>query len=393
MKNIQKNSSEPIITPQAQIPHTTWVEIDAHAFEHNLQNYKAIIGSVALAPVIKSNAYGHGIELIAKLCEKSSAVDRMCVVALSEAVKVRMLGITKPIVVLSILDADLELAATYDIAVVVYDLDTARKLNEIGKKYNKKMNVHIKIDTGLSRLGIVVENSSAIIKSIGAMLFISLQGIFTHFAESEKEDQTFTNLQIERFTNLIDELEESGIHIPLKHTTCSAAITGNASSHFTLSRAGIGMYGLWPSLENQIKTVSQFPGFTLKPVLTWKTRIIQIKQVAAGSYIGYDRTHQVIRDTTLAVLPIGYWDGYDRGLSNKGKVLIHNTLAPIIGRVAMNLMMIDITDICPTHVGTEVILLGNHTGITANDLAQNATTINYEIVTRINPLLPRIIKL
>lgn len=390
---IQKQNEIPNTTLFTQNhAHVTWVEIDAQAFEHNLQQYKAAVHPIEFAPVIKSNAYGHGIELIAKLCEKSSAVDRICVVALSEAITLRKLDITKPIIVLSILDVDLEHAAIHDIAVVVYDMQAAHQLNEIGKKYDKKINVHIKIDTGLSRLGFLVTQSLSIIKVIHEMTFICIQGIFTHFAESEKDDQTFTNLQIERFTTLLNELEAVNINIPLKHSSCSAAITGNTDSHFTLSRAGIGIYGLWPSPENQMLTKLHMQNFSLKPVLTWKTRIVQIKEIASGSYIGYDRTHQVVRNTKLAILPVGYWDGYDRGLSNKGTVLIHNRLAPVIGRVAMNLMMVDVTDIPQTAVDDKVTLLGNHAGITAEDLAHHAATINYEIVTRINPLLPRIVK-
>jgi alanine racemase len=371
-------------------PHTTWVEIDARAFEHNLQNYKAVIGVVELAPVIKSNAYGHGIELIAQLCEKSNTVDRICVVSLSEAVKLRIMGITKPIIVLSILDADLEYAATHDIAVVCYDVETARALNVIGKKHNKKISTHIKVDTGLSRLGITINQATAIIKLIHEMSFIKIQGIFSHFAESESEDLTFTNHQISLFTELLNTLENNNIHIPLRHISCSAALTGYPKSHFTLCRAGIGMYGLWPSEANKAITTQHHPSFTLQPVLTWKTKIIQLKEIAAGSFVGYDRTHCVARNTKIAVLPVGYWDGYDRGLSNKGQVLVGGTLAPIVGRVAMNLMMVDVTCIPNIKNGDEVTLLGNHTGITAYDLAHHAGTINYEIMTRINPLLPRV---
>ena len=388
MNQIQKNTHPTLAYNTHQ--HTTWVEIDAAAFEHNLQQYRSIAPHAEFAPVIKSNAYGHGMELIAQLCEKSSAVDRMCVVALSEAVTLRAIKITKPIMVLSILDADLEYAALHDIAVVVYDLDTAHALNAIGKKHHKKISVHVKIDTGLSRLGILAEHAIAFIQSIHAMPFIHLQGIFTHFAESEKEDQTFTYHQIQRFTDLLASLENNGIQIPLKHSSCSAAITGNDASHYTLVRAGIGIYGLWPSQENKIMTQLVHPAFALKPVLTWKTRIIQLKNIPTGSTIGYDRTHQVTRNTTIAVLPVGYWDGYDRGLSNTGTVLVRGTLAPVIGRVAMNLMMIDVTDISGITFGDVVTLLGNHTSISADDVARNAATINYEIVTRINPLLPRV---
>jgi alanine racemase len=155
-------------------------------------------------------------------------------------------------------------------------------------------------------------------------------------------------------------------------------------------RVGIGLYGLWPSAENKVMTQKFYPQFSLKPALTWKTKIIQIKELPAGSFVGYDRTYQVQKFSRIAIIPVGYWDGFDRGLSNKGKVLINQQLAPIIGKIAMNLSMVDVTDL-NVSIEDEVTLLGNHPGITADDVAKHCDTINYEIVTRINPLLPRIV--
>lgn len=370
---------------------SSWVEINAQALAHNIRMYKQVAGNRVLAPVIKSNAYGHGIEQIAQLCNANPAVDMLCTVSLSEALLLRSRGITKPLLVLSIIDASVEDAIAHNIELVVYDLETAHALNTCAQRYNTRALVHIKIDTGLSRLGIIAEQAAAFIAQVHALSHITINGIFTHLSESEKKDTTFTTYQLDRFEQVLAQLKVNNITIPLIHTTCSAALTAHTKSHHTLARLGIGIYGLWPSHDNKEITQTQHPNFSLQPVLTWKTRIIQIKEIPAGSFVGYDRTHKVEQPTTIATLPIGYWDGYDRKLSNKGCVYIHGSKAPIVGRIAMNLMMVDITGIS-ARVGDEVTLLGNHPCISADELASQCNTIHYEMVTRINPLLLRIIK-
>ncbi|MDR3550309.1 MAG: alanine racemase [Candidatus Babeliales bacterium] len=378
-KNLQQSSAQPL----------TWIEVDAKALAHNIAQYKSIVKNTLLAPVIKSNAYGHGIELIAKLLDENSNVDFLCTVSLSESLLLRSIGIKKPLLVLSIIDGDLHQAAQQDIALILYDMRTALAINEAGKKCNKKIAVHIKVDTGLSRLGLLATHVIPFIKELCLLPFISIQGIFTHFATSERTDQTHTDGQIAQFTNIIYQLDQLGIHIPLRHASCSAAITANQASHFTMVRTGIGIYGLWPSAQNKQLTSTIFPHFSLKPVLSWKTTIIQIKEISAGSFVGYDISYQATKPTRIATLPVGYWDGYDRKLSNTGSVLINNQLARVVGRIAMNLMMVDITDI-QASVGDQVTLLGNHHTITADDIAHTCQSINYQIVTSINPLLPRI---
>ena len=391
---LKNENLEKLINPATSVLNShpsSWVEIDASAFNHNIAQYKSVITPALLAPVIKSNAYGHGIEIMAKLCEQNNQIDYICVVALSEALFLRSIGIQKPILVLSIIDGELESAVAYNIGLVVFDLATVQELDRIGNMLNKKVHVHIKIDTGLSRLGISETAALSFIETVHRLPHIFVGGIFTHFASSEKEDQTFTNLQIDRFNFVIDQLAARGIHIPLKHTSCSAAITGNHRSHHTMARMGIGIYGLWPSQENKIMTQHVYPHFSLRPVLTWKTRIMLVKEISAGSYVGYDQTFKAEKNIRIATLPIGYWDGYDRRLSNKGTMLVHGQRAPVVGRIAMNLTMIDVTGI-PAAVGDEVTLLGSQTGVTADDLAHQCDTINYEIVTRINPLAPRVAK-
>ncbi len=370
----------------------TWVEISKRALRDNIYQYANIISQCALlAPVIKSNAYGHGLLPVASLLDGNTLVTWLCVVSLSEALMLRAHGIQKTILVLSIIDDELERAVSNNIDLVAYDLKTILKLDAIAQQQKKMARIHIKIDTGLSRAGIWHEEAFSFIEHIASLPAITIQGIFTHFANSESDDPTFVSLQLLRFHYLIHQLESRGIYIPYKHTTCSAAITAYNNAHYNAVRLGIGTYGLWPSAENKYITQKKYPAFELKPVLTWKTRIIQIKTVPCDSYVGYDLTYKTTQSTTIALLPVGYWDGYDRGLSNKGTVLIHNKYAPVIGRIAMNLTMVDITAIPEVQIDDEVILLGNYDKLNAHAIAQHLDTINYEIVTKINPLLPRVI--
>ncbi len=386
-----EQSSERIIMPTRHGVPNTWVEIELAALEHNLLSYKAVIGTTLLAPVIKSNAYGHGMHTIARILDQRTDVGLLCVASLSEAIALRSIGIQKPLLVLSIIDAPLQGAVAHNIDIIAYDLETACDLNRIAQTLNKKAMVHIKVDTGLSRLGLLKDSAILLIQTVHHLSHVTVHGIFTHFAFAESADQTYTNHQIKQFNELIENLEALGISIPLRHTASSAATTANYNSHYTMARVGIGMYGLWPSPDNRKLTEQNHPGFSLKSILTWKTRIIQIKEISAGSFVGYDLTFQATRTTRIATLPVGYWDGYDRRLTNKGMVLINNRLAHVVGIVAMNLTMIDVTDI-QVSIGDEVTLIGNHPGVTADDMAKLCGTINYEIVTRINPLVDRVIK-
>lgn len=367
---------------------SSWIEINKEALYKNIESYKRVISSKLFAVVIKSNAYGHGLEQIALLCNQHPAINMLCVVSLKEALQLRSLNIQKPLLVLSIVDNDLKSAVEQNISLVIYDMHMLHELNEKARALGKKASIHIKVDTGLSRLGILYEEAVLFIQQAYAFSHIFVQGIFTHFAESENEDQTFTHLQLQRFNSILQHLELLNIKIPLQHTTCSAATTAYSQSHFTMVRLGIGLYGLWPSTYNKKITQQTYPHFSLYPVLSWKTGIIHLKEVPSHSFVGYDLTYQTTRPTRIATLPIGYWDGYDRRLSNRGKVSIRNQFAPIIGRIAMNLCMVDVTGLDVTY-HDEVILLGNQEGITADNLAEVCDTINYEIVTRINPLLPR----
>ena len=388
----EPNRSLPTTEGYSFVHASSWVEISRAAFEHNIAQYRSVIGEhKQLAVVIKSNAYGHGIAEIAQLCEQLPVVDWLCTVSLSEALATRAHGIRKPIFVLSYLDADLRLAVQQEIDLVVYDQWTLDQLEHIGQQLNKFVYVHVKVDTGLSRLGLAPHKALELILAAYGMAHIKVRGIFTHLAESEKSGEGFTKQQVIALQTVLAQLAEKGMSIPLVHFSCTAALTVVEDTRYTFGRLGLGVYGLWPSQETKEVTQERYPGFTLEPVMSWKTRVIQVKTVPVGSYVGYGRTFCTQRETLLAVLPVGYWDGYARGLSNRAEVLINGSLAPVVGRVSMNLTTIDVTEVPNVTVGSVVTLLGDHPALSPDTLAATLGTINWEVVTRINPLVPRVV--
>ncbi|MDD2647084.1 MAG: alanine racemase [Patescibacteria group bacterium] len=331
----------------------TSVEIKKSAIKHNLGQIKKIIGpKVRLMVIVKSNAYGHGLIEMAKLMIKSG-VNWLGVINDQEALILRQANIKQPIFILSFWDKD-ELPKIinkiYNCDFPVYTLKQAKFLSRLGKK----INVHLKIDTGTSRIGIKPEEAIDFIKKIKKLPNLNLRGIFTHYAASENKNQSFTNAQTKKFTEVIKKSEEHGIKIKLKHAACSAAAIVNPPTRFNLIRVGIAGYGLWPSpdIKNLAKKIN------IQPALTWKTKIIQIKELSAGISIGYDRTYKTKKKTKIAVLPIGYWDGYDRRLSGRADVLISGQRCPVRGRVCMNLTMVEISKLKDVRVGDEVVLLG-----------------------------------
>lgn len=355
----------------------TWLEISASAFAKNCAYYASRMPGASCALVIKSNAYGHGLPELSTLAQKSNHVSWLCTSNLSEALAVRASGVTKPLLVLSYCDADPILALTHDIALTVSSSEQLTTLSAL--QHPGVFNVHLKVDTGMRRFGFAPDEVIAIAQQITATPNLNLSGIYTHFAESDNADQTFTDHQHTQFATTLTQLHAHGITPPCIHAHNSAA--SRARQPFgTLSRIGAGAYGL----------------LGLTPVLTWKARIISLRTVGAQQPIGYSRTYTTQRETRVASIPVGYYEGYDRRLSNCGTVVImHNGTphyAPVIGRVCMNVTLLDVTDIPDAQIGTEVIILGDHDDIRAADLAHKVGSFNpREITTRIAPHLPRII--
>ena len=374
-----------------QTPHT-WIEINRNALAYNLKMYKQAIGNKELGVVVKSNAYGHGILEVARTCQESTDVDWLFTATLSEAMILRMNGITKPILVIYFIDEDPAKAILYDIDVMVSDMQTLLELNELGIALNKKCHVHIKIDTGMSRFGFMPQEAIAIVKQAIAMPGIFLNGIYSHLAQAANADQAFSLEQETTFANVLAALEKESLNIPYKHLSNSAGSTALGDAATNLVRIGLGAYGWWPSQSNKELTQTKFPHFDLKPVLTFKTRIFQIRHLEEGRFVGYDRTYKTTGPTTIAVLPVGYFDGYDRRLSSKGILLIRGHYAPVIGIIAMTTTLVDISHIRDAKVGDEVILIGDYEKITPTQLANVMGSFNpREILTRLNPMIPRII--
>lgn len=373
-----------------------WVEIDRSALTNNIQQFRSLIGDkVNLLAVVKANAYGHGILQVSRIALEAG-VDWLGVHSLEEGLLLRREGIDCPLIILGYVSLEeLEKAVARELRLTVYNLDTIHLLDKISRRLKKKVFIHLKVETGTYRQGIKEEDVFPFIKEIQKFPYLVIEGLSSHFANIEDTtDHSYPRLQLQRFKRIIQKLEKHKIEIPIKHIACTAATILFPETYFDMVRVGIGMYGLWPSKETYLSCILQKrKPLILKPVLSWKTRIAQIKKVPKGSFIGYGCTYRTTRETSLAVLPIGYYDGYSRSLSNYSYVLIKGHRAPLCGRVCMNFIMADITDIPGAILEDEVILLGQDGEeiITADFLADLAGSINYDIVTGINNIIPRII--
>ncbi|MGD2246003.1 MAG: alanine racemase [Candidatus Aminicenantes bacterium] len=373
-----------------------WVEIDSSALTHNIHQFRTQVGEKRkFLAMVKANAYGHGILEVSRIAVDAGA-EWLGVHSLEEGILLRNQGFTCPVLVAGPIPLDdLKEAVAHDLRLTVYNFETLDPLAHACDQLQKKAFLHVKVETGTYRQGIGEKEALSFMKKAQERPSLVLEGISSHFANIEDTtDHTYAQSQLQNFKRIVGELGKNRIDIPLKHMSCSASAILFPDTYFDMVRAGIGMYGLWPSKETFLscRLQKQEP-LRLEPVLSWKTRIAQIKKVPKGSFIGYGCTYRVSRESVLAVLPIGYYDGYDRGLSNSSYVLIQGKRAPLRGRVAMDFIVVDITDIPRVELEDEVVLLGKdgEESISADDLAALVGTINYEIVTRINPLIPRIV--
>lgn len=368
-----------------------WVEISRGAIRKNVDGLKQLIGSkVKFMAVVKSNAYGHGLELTIKALRDGGRVDWFGVDSLEEADMVRQAGAKQPILILGYVpDAQLKSAVRSGYALAVYDTERIRKINEIaGPQFPAK--VHLKLETGTSRQGVLPEDLPGIIQALRSLEHVWLEGVYTHFADVEDTtDSSYAKKQLAVFESGLATLEAAGLHPAIRHTAASAAAILHEKSRFDLVRAGISIYGQWPSPTVRAKSKKKLQ---LIPAMTVKATVAQVKMLPVGTPVSYGLTEVLKRDSRLAVVTVGYYDGFDRLLSSKGHVLIHGKRARVIGRVCMNMIIVDVTEIRGVQAGDEAVILGRQGKgeITADELAELTGTINYEIVTRINPLLPRV---
>lgn len=372
-----------------------WVEVGKSALKHNLRVFRKLVGpKVLIAPSVKANAYGHDLVQTSKILLESGA-DWLAVNALFEAEKLRSAGIKNPIYIMGyVLKQDLADAVRLGCRIIVYNSETVRALGEACEKLRKKVSIHLKVETGNNRQGILASELVDFVKFVQRFPLIRLEGLATHFANIEDTtDPSYAMYQLKNFRSALRGLEDMGVKIPISHCANSAATILFPETHFALVRPGIAVYGLWPSPEVKKVAQKKHRAVELFPALSWKTRIAQIKEVPKGAYIGYGCSYLTNHKTRLAILPVGYYDGYVRGFSNKAYVLIHGKRAPVRGRVCMNIIMVDVTDIPSARVEDAATLLGRdgREEITAEYLANISGTINYEITTRIHEGIPRII--
>ena len=378
----------------------TWAEIDLNAYAHNIKELRRITQPDAmLMAVVKANGYGHGAAEVAREALQNGA-QWLGVARINEAVDLRQAGLEAPILIMGYTPADLaRRLIEFDLAQTVYSYSNAEILSGKALKLGKKINVHIKMDSGMGRLGLVTNallpqkairkanpNPLDIIEKIAKLRGLDIQGLFTHFATADSADKSYANQQLEIFLDFLHQLRRAGLQPPMRHAANSAALIDVPESHLDMVRPGIATYGLYPSDEvNKDNAI-------LKPVMALKSSIIHLKKVSAGFNVSYGITYQTDKPTTIATVPVGYADGFNRLFSSRGRMMVHGQSVPIIGRVCMDLTMLDVGTIPDVEIEDEVLIFGRQGGvsITADEMASQLNTINYEIVSTVMARVPRI---
>ncbi|PIR94589.1 alanine racemase [Candidatus Falkowbacteria bacterium CG10_big_fil_rev_8_21_14_0_10_39_11] len=365
----------------------TWIELSQENINFNLDKFRNRVGEqVKIMGVVKSNAYGHGAIQVARMIEKK--VDYFAVDSIDEALEIKNEVGGKPILILGYtLHDNLKIVIENEFEQVLANIETLERLKKESEILKKAAKVHLKIETGTSRQGIFQADIDQYLDLIKASNFLQLAGISTHFANIEDTtDFSFAMKQLDVYKKAVEYIEQKGFFGFLKHTASSAAAIIYPETHFDAVRVGISLYGLWSAPQTFVTSGQINNGFALKPVLTWKTIVAHIKTLPAGTYVSYGCTEKVEKETQVAVLPIGYRDGFDRKLSSIGEVLIHGKRCRVLGRVCMNMVVVDIDHLDDVQLEDDVVLIGPQYDevVTAEEIAAKINTINYEVVTRIN---------
>ncbi len=371
----------------------SWIEVDGRRLRKNVRTFRTLLRpETRLLTVVKSNAYGHGLELTASAV--AAHTDWFGVDSVSEARAIAGPAGGKPILIMGYFAPEhASEVVERGLRHVVYRMDTVEALSAAAAKRGRTARVHVKIETGTNRQGVPHAEAGGFAAAAAALPGIEIEGACTHFANIEDTlDPTFALRQLDRFRDALDSLADNGIRPGVIHAAATAGILLYPDTHFSMVRLGIGAYGVWPSRETRLAARERGLSVALRPALTWKARVGQLKRIRAGEHVGYGLTYQAGRDMTLAVIPAGYYEGYDRRLSNAGRALIRGRGAPVIGRVAMNMAVLDVTDVPDARPDEEVVLLGQQgdAEVPADELAARVGTISYEILARINPLLARV---
>ena len=366
-----------------------WAEIDLDKIALNMKNIKKLVNNKDIIAVIKADAYGHGALDIAPVLIENGA-SRFAVAVITEALELINGGIKCPIMILGYTPLEFgEDLINNNIEQTVYDLNYAKKLSEIAIKLGKTAKIHIALDTGMGRIGFIPnEESLKDVLEISKLKGIEIVGIFTHFSTSDEKDKEYTNMQFKKIKDFNEELIKNGLNIKIKHVSNSGAIIDLPETYLDAVRAGIILYGYYPS--NEVKKEQ----LKIEPALTLKTKVAHIKTLDKDMYVSYGRKFKTNRESIIATIPIGYADGYSRSLSGKAKVIINGKFANVVGRICMDQCMVDVTDIGEVKVGDEVILLGEDNGLkfNADDMAEIMETINYEVLCMLKHRVPRVYK-
>lgn len=391
-------------------PHRAWVEVDLGAIRHNYRQLAHLVQPARVAAVVKSEAYGHGLLAVARTVLEEGAWG-LCVVHVEEGVCLRQHGIECPILVVGpVLDFEMEAGITNRLTLAVFSEEQARALSKAAVGLGRNAKVHIKVDTGLARMSCFSEQAVPFVEHVAQLPGLELEGIYSHFADAEGLDQSYTLLQFSRFRDCVENLEQRGLAFSLRHISGSAAAMLLSEARLEVVRLGIALYGLWPAEETRLLMLSRGQDLLavvndqlrngqphnlselLLPALSYKTVAIQVKSVPAGCKVGYGCTYETQRPTRIAVLPVGYAEGFDRHLSNCGEVLIRGRRARVLGRVCMNLTVVDVTDIPEASAYDEVVLIGRQGAacLSAGEMANKIGTIHYEVVSRIPAHIPRL---
>jgi alanine racemase len=362
----------------------TWAEVNLNNLEYNFRLVKSLLSPrTKILVTVKADAYGHGLIAVSKRLSVCGA-DYLGVASIDEGIKLRKAGIKTPILLLGlILKKDIPPLFTYHLTPTICDKELASAINSKAAKLQKKIALHIKVDTGMGRIGVLPEDALGLVKDMHKLKNIIIEGIFTHFAFADLS-RKFTDYQINLFNKLVTDLKKAGIVVPLVHAANSIGLIDYKHSHFTMVRPGLVIYGLHPKEDLKIK---------LKPVLSLKTRVVFIKHVNKGSTISYAGTYITKRPTNIVTLPIGYGDGYPRNLSNLAPLLISGRRFHVSGRICMDQIMVDVGNFKPK-VGEEVVLIGRQgkQKVTVEELADLSGTISYEIVCGLGSRIPRVYK-
>jgi alanine racemase len=351
------------------------VTIDLGAIRHNFGEIKRLVGPrTGIIAVIKSDAYGHGLIPVAQALEHEAPA-YFAVFELEEALALRNVGCSVPILILmGISREEAPVVVEHGFTVSLFRNDIAEELSRVALEQGKTVPVHVKVDTGMTRLGVLWSDVSVFLKKVGILKGLRLEGVFSHLAVADEPENAFTDEQVQRFERVVEEATKRNLCTRAVHLSNSAAIVRGIGLHFRLVRPGIALYGSLPA-------AGLGPDLSLTPAMTFSSKVIRVETVGPHTPISYGCTHTTERTATIATIPVGYDDGFNRLLTNQGEVLIHGKRAPVVGRVCMNLTMIDVTSVKGVAVGDEVVLLGSQgeERITGEELARKTGTISYEI--------------